>query len=136
MNNLVSSDSKLLHSWSQGVAKLDAFAADYANFVFGLLESYEASHVPRYLELAVTLQQTYDQLFWDDKDGGYYNTSQGILGVRSKEVHDGAQPSVNSVSLVNLVRLHHVTSDNVCDNNVNNTLEIHGEGREIIKLLS
>jgi len=49
--------------------------------------------------------------FWDDKSGGLFFTASGVedLLVRRKESHDGALPSGNSVSMLNLLRLARLT---------------------------
>lgn len=48
-----------------------------------------------------------DELFLDREGGGYFNTTGEDPSVllRVKEDHDGAEPSANSVSVINLVRL-------------------------------
>jgi uncharacterized protein YyaL (SSP411 family) len=48
-----------------------------------------------------------DELFLDIEGGGYFNTpgeDPSVL-LRVKEDHDGAEPSGNSVSAINLMRL-------------------------------
>lgn len=48
-----------------------------------------------------------DELFLDREGGGYFNTpgeDPSVL-LRVKEDHDGAEPSGNSVSAINLIRL-------------------------------
>lgn len=48
-----------------------------------------------------------DELFWDKNGGGYFNTpgeDPSIL-LRMKEDYDGSEPSGNSVSAFNLLRL-------------------------------
>jgi len=51
--------------------------------------------------------------FWDKKRGGFYNTADDgeTLIVRKKSSYDGAIPSGNSVSMVNLVRLARYTAN-------------------------
>lgn len=48
-----------------------------------------------------------DELFLDKAGGGYFSTTGEDPSVllRVKEDHDGAEPSGNSVSVINLVRL-------------------------------
>ncbi|RZC55546.1 hypothetical protein C5167_014401 [Papaver somniferum] len=48
-----------------------------------------------------------DGLFLDHEGGGYFNTTgeDSSVLLRVKEDHDGAEPSGNSVSIINLVRL-------------------------------
>jgi uncharacterized protein len=103
----------LRRRYRQGDADIDALLEDYAFLVQGLLDLYEASFDQRWLSWAVRLQQTQDRLFWDELDGGYFSTraDAGDLLARAKEEYDGVEPSGNSVSAMNLVRLWKVTTD-------------------------
>ncbi|XP_036052538.1 spermatogenesis-associated protein 20 isoform X1 [Onychomys torridus] len=88
------------------------FLEDYAFVVRGLLDLYEASQESSWLEWALRLQDTQDKLFWDSQGGGYF-CSEAELGadlpLRLKDDQDGAEPSANSVSAHNLLRLHGFT---------------------------
>ncbi|ELW62264.1 Spermatogenesis-associated protein 20 [Tupaia chinensis] len=88
------------------------FLEDYAFVVRGLLDLYEASQESAWLEWALRLQDTQDKLFWDSQGGGYF-CSEAELGaglpLRLKDDQDGAEPSANSVSAHNLLRLHGFT---------------------------
>jgi uncharacterized protein YyaL (SSP411 family) len=97
----------LLRSYRDGPAKIDGFAADYAFLIQGLLDLYEADFDTTWLAWADTLQSKQDELFWDGKHGGYFASSGNDPNVllRSKEAYDGAEPSDNSVSALNLQRL-------------------------------
>lgn len=56
-------------------------------------------------------------MFLDKEGGGYYNTpgeDPSVL-LRVKEDHDGAEPSGNSVSAINLVRLASMVTGNRSD---------------------
>lgn len=93
-----------------GVARESAQAEDYAYLIKALLDVADAcpdvSH--HYLEAAVSLQQEFDQYFWDALGGSYFNTaedqSQNLL-VRERSYQDNATPSANGVALCNLFRL-------------------------------
>jgi uncharacterized protein YyaL (SSP411 family) len=52
-------------------------------------------------------------LFWDQVNGGFYESSgrDPSLLVRLKEQHDGAEPSGNAVSVMNLLRLSEITDN-------------------------
>lgn len=80
---------------------------DYAFAIQGLLDTYEASFDVPCLLWAEELQDAQDARFWDSDDGGYFLSSGGDVSVllRLKDDQDGAEPSSNSVSLSNLVRL-------------------------------
>ncbi|XP_041433313.1 spermatogenesis-associated protein 20 isoform X2 [Xenopus laevis] len=83
------------------------FLDDYAFLIRGLLDLYEACLDEFYLEWAVQLQDKQDQLFWDSKGSGYFSSdaSDSSILLRLKDDQDGAEPSGNSVSVVNLLRL-------------------------------
>ncbi|XP_065341315.1 spermatogenesis-associated protein 20 isoform X2 [Cloeon dipterum] len=91
---------------SQTEDPISGFADDYSYVIRGLLDLYEASGNSKWLAWANELQDKQDEKFWDDEDAGYFSTAQdpSIL-LRLKEGQDGAEPSCNSVSASNLIRL-------------------------------
>ncbi|KAL8548568.1 hypothetical protein ACS0TY_007748 [Phlomoides rotata] len=98
---------RLQHSFRNGPSKAPGFMDDYAFLISGLLDMYEYGNSICWLVWAIELQQIQDELFLDKEGGGYFNTTgedPSIL-LRVKEDHDGAEPSGNSVSVINLVRL-------------------------------
>jgi hypothetical protein len=68
---------------------------------------YEASFDTHWLDWATALQDCQNALFWDQKGSAYFTTSGNDpnLLLRTKGDFDGAEPSPNSVSALNLVRL-------------------------------
>ena len=107
LKQLCSDDYVLLRCYRQGPASTHGFCEDYAFFIQGLLDLYEATGSIHYLETAQELQDTQNRLFLDSKNGGYYTTERDApnLFLRLKEDYDGAEPSANSVALFNLLRL-------------------------------
>ncbi len=101
----------LMRRYRDGEAAIDGFVDDYAYLIQGLLDLYEASFDVRHLEWALALQEKQNALFWDGRNGGYFNTIGGDASVllRMKEDYDGAEPSPNSVAILNLLRLHQMT---------------------------
>ncbi|KAI0777401.1 hypothetical protein BD413DRAFT_609765 [Trametes elegans] len=87
-------------------------ADDYAFFIQGLLDLYEASTKEEYLLWAIGLQGKQDELFYDPEGGGYYASApdEHIL-IRMKDAQDGAEPSAVSITLSNLQRLAHFAED-------------------------
>jgi uncharacterized protein YyaL (SSP411 family) len=96
-----------------GRADGDGFLDDYAFLIAGLLDLFEVSSDPQWLRLARALQAELDARFWDPDGGGYFFTAddQERLLAREKPVTDGAEPSGNSVAVMNLLRLHELTGD-------------------------
>lgn len=70
-----------------GVSSVDGFADDYAFLIGGLLDLYEASHQEVWLEWAWNLQEKMIDLFWDRKNGGFFNTTEADSSIllRMKE---------------------------------------------------
>lgn len=86
---------------------IEGFLVDYAYMVTALLDLYEATGNLEWLKWAKELQQKQDELFLDTAKGGYFEVTgkdESIL-LRMKEDYDGAEPSGNSVSAMNLIRL-------------------------------
>ncbi len=94
-------------SWRGSRGNIQGFAEDYAYLIQGLLDLYEAGFEIRWLRWAEQLQLTMDALFEDAERGGYFNSraDDPTVIVRLKEDHDGAEPSANSVAILNLLRL-------------------------------
>lgn len=101
----------LLRRYRDNNAAIPAYSRDYTFLIQGLLDLYEADFYPAHLAWAIALQQRQDQLFLDKKSGGYFDTTgtdQTIL-LRLKTLYDNAEPSANSVSTLNLLRLAQLT---------------------------
>jgi uncharacterized protein YyaL (SSP411 family) len=102
---------RLLSTYKDGVAKLNAYLDDYAFVAAALLDVYEAVQDRRHLEHAERLVGTLLDHFWDADGGGFFFTSDDheALIVRSKPSFDGSIPSGNSVAAQTLLRLYHLT---------------------------
>jgi len=115
LTNLRDAQGRLLHRYRKGSGELKAYLDDYAFFVWGLINLYEATLDSYYLELAIEL--TNDQLkhFWDNNIGAFFFTVSDAeeLIARRKEIYDGAIPSGNSVSMLNLLRLSQLTGEQI-----------------------
>jgi len=104
---------ELRRSWRNEQVLEKGFAEDYAFLIQGLLDLYEATSLVAWLQWAVELQTIMDRLFWDDVSGGYFSSAEGDphLLLRMKEEYDGAEPSANSVSALNLLRFSRMFAD-------------------------
>merc|ERR550519_229168 len=107
---------------------IQGFLEDYANTVQAMLDLYTATLDESWLEMAEKLQKTQDNLFLDKAQGGYFASREGDpeIVLRLKDDQDGAEPSSNSVSAMNLLRLGKIL------NNKKYSLE----AEKIIKLFS
>ena len=106
-------DGVLNRRYRDGQAAIDAYAEDHAFLVWGLLELFQSDGDAGWLQWAIALQRRQDELFWDDRNGGWYATSGRDVSVllRLKEDYDGAEPSASSVGLMNLLTLTHLTGE-------------------------
>ena len=107
-------DSKtgvLLRRYRQQDAAIAGFLDDYALFTQALLDLYETQFDTRYLDVAVKLTGKQSELFEDKEHGGFFSTAAGdaSLLMRIKEDYDGAEPSGNSIAVLNLLRLAQMT---------------------------
>jgi uncharacterized protein YyaL (SSP411 family) len=107
------SGGRLLHRYRDGEAAVSGTLNDYAFFTWGLLELYEAVFDPALLSLAAELTGHVIDRFRDPVSGGFYFTADDgeELPVRTREVFDNVTPSGNSVTMMNLLRLGHITAD-------------------------
>lgn len=110
---LVREDGRLLARYRDGEAAYLGYLDDYAFYVWGLIELYEATWQGKYMEQAIQLTKAMIDLFWDDQDDGFffYGKDGEQLLIRPKEIYDGAMPSGNAVAALNLLRLASFTMD-------------------------
>jgi uncharacterized protein YyaL (SSP411 family) len=115
--NLYDSSTNILKRvFLDGPGQTDGFSDDYAFLISGLIELYQATFHSKYLQWAVSLQETQLKLFWDDKSGGFFRTSEsGEVILRLKDDSDSAEPSANSISARNLLRLGSLLGDRSYD---------------------
>ena len=120
LRELRTSDGRLLRSWAPAAltgdvpqAKLNAYLEDYANVIDGLVELYQLTFDLRWLQAARDLAGTMIEQFWDERNGGFFQTSHDHEGLiaRPKDFVDNAVPSGNSVATDVLLRLHALTGD-------------------------
>ncbi|MEX0769886.1 MAG: thioredoxin domain-containing protein [Balneolaceae bacterium] len=103
----------LHHRYRDGEAAVPAMADDYAFLIRGLIELYLATFKTDYLKEATELNSRFLEDCWDPEQGGAYFTgkkSEELLG-RQKEIYDGAIPSSNSATAINLLQLARLTGE-------------------------
>ena len=116
LNNLmIKADgrTRLIRRYRDGEAKGNAVLEDYAFFINGLVDVYEASFEAKYLEYSIQLCNQMICDFYDQKAGGFFMTrpdSEDLIA-RAKEADDGALPSGNSVAALVLMRLARLNSN-------------------------
>ena len=97
----------LKRRWRAGEAAGEGQLDDYAYFALGCVDLYEATHDPRWLERAAMLTGAAIERFWDERDGGFWESPAGDphVPVRMKDAFDGAELAGNSIATLDLVVL-------------------------------
>lgn len=106
-------EGQLYRSYKDAKARHTAYLDDYAFFIAALIDLYEVTHNSKWLEQAIRLDEVLQSNYEDHQPGGFFMTARGQEGLiaREKPSYDGAEPSGNSVALLNLLRLSEYTSN-------------------------
>jgi len=107
LRRMRTASGRLQRRYRLGHIAFPGYLDDYAFFIWGLVELYEATFNPRYLAAAMELQRIQIDLFWDETSSCFFMTPKDgeELIARPKDLYDGAVPSGNSVAFLNLLRL-------------------------------
>ena len=118
----------LQRRFRDGEAAVDAFCEDYACLAHGLIELFQTTGDPEWLDWALTLTDVQTKKFWDETDGGWFSTTGEDPSVllRLKEDYDGAEPAAASVTVRNLMVLAHLTGDHTFMDRAKRSLERYG----------
>jgi uncharacterized protein YyaL (SSP411 family) len=113
MRDLRDADGRLLRTWKDGDAKLNAYLQDHAFLVEALLTLYESTFDPRWVAAAREIADTMIDRFADDERGGFFETSADHeqLVARRKDLEDNPIPSGNSSAAFGLLRLAALTGE-------------------------
>jgi hypothetical protein len=106
-------EGRLLRTYKDGKASLNAYLEDYAFLSEGLIALYEATFEYRYFEAARDLADVMIERFSDESDSGFFFTSNDHeeLITRTKDYFDNAIPSGNSAASIALLKLHLLTQE-------------------------
>ncbi|HXX05928.1 MAG TPA: thioredoxin domain-containing protein [Candidatus Bathyarchaeia archaeon] len=109
----ITKNGTLLHTYKNGEAKLNAYLDDYAYFINALLDYFEIMPTKKYLDLAVHYANYILQHFWDENEKNFFFTADNHekLIIRTKNIYDLSLPSGNSVAASVMLRLYHITQD-------------------------
>ncbi len=113
LRDLRDSEGRLLRTYKDGEARLNAYLEDHAFLLEALLTLYEATFEPRWFEEAQALAETTIERFGDPERGGFFSTSDDHeqLIARRKEIGDHPIPSGNSAAALGLLRLEALTAE-------------------------
>ena len=104
---------RLLRTWKDGQAKLNAYLEDHAFLLEALISLYEATFEPRWFVEARALADTMIERFADEENGGFFETSSDHeqLVARRKDLEDHPIPAGNSSAAYGLLRLAALTGE-------------------------
>jgi uncharacterized protein YyaL (SSP411 family) len=111
-NNLII-DKKLLRTYKNGTAKIQAYLEDYSYLINALLDVFEINPKLEYLERAKTFASYLIDHFWDSAHNSFFMTgdTHEKLIVRPKSNYDLSIPSGNSIAAYSFLRLFHLTQE-------------------------
>jgi uncharacterized protein YyaL (SSP411 family) len=106
-------DGRLLRTWKDDRAHIDAYLEDHAYLLEALLTVYEATFDPRWYAEARALADTLIERFADEQHGGFFTTAadhrQGFA--RQKDLDDSPTPSGGASAAFGLLRLARLTGE-------------------------
>ena len=104
-------DGRLYRRHMNGKSGINAYLEDYSFLIAALIDLYESTYDIEWIKQAITLDQILEKLFEDKQHGGFFMTSHDHeeLIAREKPAYDGAEPSGNSVAILNLLKLYAFT---------------------------
>ncbi len=103
----LASNGSWYHTYTNGVAKIDAFLDDLSYLIQAYIQLQEITGNQQYVQKAKQLTACVIQHFSEEETGFFYYTpiNQKDVIIRKKEVHDGATPSGNALMMHNLYYL-------------------------------
>ncbi len=113
MRDLRDDSGRLLRTFKDGHAKLNAYLEDHAFLLEALLTLYESTFDPRWFHEARALADVTIERFADSEQGGFFETSADHeqLVARRKDLEDHPIPSGNASMALGLLRLAALTGE-------------------------
>jgi uncharacterized protein YyaL (SSP411 family) len=113
LDSMSDDSGRLLRTYKDGDARLNAYLEDHAFLLEALLTLYESTFEARWFERARALADTIVARFGDPERGGFFSTSTDHeeLIARRKEIGDHPIPSGNSSAALGLLRLAALTGE-------------------------
>jgi uncharacterized protein len=106
-------EGRLLRTFKDGRAHLNAYLEDHAFLVEALLTLYESTFDPRWFAAAREIADQMIERFADEERGGFFETSSDHeqLVARRKDLEDNPIPAGNSSAAYGLLRLAALTGE-------------------------
>jgi len=122
-------DGRLLRTWKDGRARLNAYLEDHAYLLEALLSLYEATFEQRWFTAARALADTMIERFGAPEKGGFFETSSDHeqLVTRRKDPEDHPIPAGNSAATYGLLRLAALTGEHAYERQAVGVLRLFAE---------
>ena len=101
----------MYHTLVDGAPRIEGLLEDQVFIIAALLDAYEITGKRFYFERAIELMEITVRRFWDEKEGGFFDTAQdlddrhGSLTTQRKPFQDSPTPAANAVAAQVLDRL-------------------------------
>jgi uncharacterized protein YyaL (SSP411 family) len=126
LGSLRDGEGRLLRTYKDGDARLNAYLEDHAFLLEALLTLYESSFEPRWFAAAREIGDEILARFGDAERGGFFSTSSDHeqLIARRKELGDHPIPAGNSSAALGLLRLEALSGEREYGNQAEGTLRL------------
>jgi uncharacterized protein YyaL (SSP411 family) len=104
---------RLLRTYNNGQAKIDAYLEDHAFLLEALIALFEATCEERWFQAAIALAEEMIARFADPEHGGFFSTASDgeALIARRKDLEDTPIPAGGSSAALGLLRLAELTGE-------------------------
>jgi uncharacterized protein YyaL (SSP411 family) len=128
-NLIADAPNTLLHRYKDGEARFDGTLEDYSFVISALIDIYECTFDVIYLKKAIAFNNTVIKKFYDNENGGFFDVdpSEKDIILSTKEIYDGAEPSGNSIQILNLLRLSALTDNKELKDIAERSLKLYAE---------
>jgi uncharacterized protein YyaL (SSP411 family) len=97
---------------------------DYVFLADALFTAYEIVGKSSYLKTADEIMELCMRNLWDDREGGFFDSDDAVLGIRLKGIEDIPHPSANSVAIMMMLKLYEVTGKEAYYKNAEKALKV------------
>jgi hypothetical protein len=111
MSKAYGREKGMYHTLVEGAPRIEGLLEDQVFIIAALLDAYEVTGTRAYFDRALELMETTVRRFWDEKEGGFFDTAQdltdrhGSLTSPRKPFQDSPTPAPNAVAVLVLDRL-------------------------------
>ncbi len=100
---------------------------DYTHITGALLDAYENTGEPEFLDKAEGLALALEKDFGDSQSGGFFDSREEVVGLRFKNIEDIPHPSANALLIWHFVRLAEMTGREDYVRRAEESLEVFAE---------